>query len=93
MWPISGYRNSATVPVKVMVPTANPTSRSLALITGAVATMAEFPQTAVPTPMSNASRGGRPSRRPTRSAKASATVMQSRMSPMAPPPIRATSAR
>ena len=61
-----GYSSTASVPKKVIVATAMLTSSSLASITGAVATMAVLPQTAVPTPIRVASRKGIRRNRPPR---------------------------
>ena len=52
------------MPKSVLVATAKETSSSRARITGAVATMAELPQTAVPTPIKVASRPGTPASLP-----------------------------
>ena len=54
--PIEGYSRTASVPNSVIVATAYATSRGLAAITGAVATIAVLPQTADPTASSTASR-------------------------------------
>ena len=74
----------------MFVATAKETSSSRAWITGAVATMAEFPQTAVPTPISVASRPGTPASRLRRCAAASASDMRMTIIPTAFPPIAST---
>src|SRR2546428_8365935 len=57
-WPSTGYTNTAAVPNRVLVAIAKETSSSSAWITGAVAVIAVFPHTAVPTPIKVASRPG-----------------------------------
>ena len=91
--PTRGKTNTAAVPKTVIVATAELTSRSLALTTGAAAMMAELPQTAVPTPISTDTRRSTPRRRPTTTAKARAAPMVHRTSPIASAPIRATVSR
>ena len=76
-----------------MVATAELTSRSLALTTGAAAMMAELPQTAVPTPISVDTRCSTPRRRPTTMAKARAPPIVHSTSPIASAPISATVSR
>ena len=76
-----------------MVATAELTSRSLALTTGAAAMMAELPHTAVPTPISTETRRSTPRRRPAITAKVSAAPIVHTTSPIASAPIRATVSR